>query len=364
MKWGVGTARMWNFFLSGVQPQEMVHERFMRSALKEAKLGLGLTSPNPAVGAVIVKRGRIIGRGWHHRAGLPHAEVEAFRSLTDPEQARGATIYVTLEPCSTHGRTPPCTDAILNSGVSRVVIGSLDPNPAHAGRAVDLLRAAGIEVCSGVLAEECAYLNRAFFRWITTSRPWVIAKAALSLDGRISRPPGEGQWLSGPESRRDAHRLRGEVDAILVGANTVRVDNPRLTVRGDSAPQGKEQPWRVVLTRGGDLPKEAHLFTDEFRERTLVFREPTLEGLLDELGRVYKVNSLLIEGGAEVLGAFVDAGLVDEVCFYLAPILCGGPTVGVGGIGAGSTAEALRVLRPEYRRMGRDIRMSGLVEKE
>jgi len=341
----------------------MLHERFMRSALREAKKGVGLTSPNPAVGAVLVRGGRIVGRGWHRRAGMPHAEVEAFRSLSTPELAIGATLYVTLEPCSTHGRTPPCTDAILRAGVKRVVIGSLDPNPAHAGRAVELLRSAGIEVVSGVLAEECAYLNRAFFKWITTSRPWVIAKAALSLDGRISRPPGEGQWLSGKESRQDAHRLRAEVDAILVGANTVRVDNPRLTVRGKNVPEGKEQPWRVVLTRSGDLPQEAHLFTDEYKERTLVFRDANLEAILDELGRRYKVNSLLVEGGAEVLGGFVDAGLVDEVCFYIAPILCGGPKVGVGGLGAGSTAESLRIHNPEYRRMGSDIRMSGLVEK-
>ncbi len=343
----------------------MLHQRFMRAALRAAQKGLGLTSPNPAVGAVLVRRGRIVGRGWHRRAGLPHAEVEAFQSLPDPELARGATLYVTLEPCSTTGRTPPCTEAILRSGVRRVVIGALDPNPAHAGRAVGILEASGIEVLCGVLQEECAFLNRAFFHWITTGRPWVIAKAALSLDGRISRPPGETQWLSGATSRRDAHLLRRHVDAILVGANTLRVDNPRLTVRGPGGmSDGKVQPWRVVLTRGGGaLPAESHLFTDAFRDRTLVYSQQSLEAVLEDLGR-RQVNSLLVEGGAEVLGAFVDARLVDEVCFYLTPLICGGPALGVGGLGAGATDEGLVLLNPEYRRLGRDIRMSGLVKRD
>lgn len=342
----------------------MLHERFMRTALREAQKGLGLTSPNPVVGAVLVKQGRIIARGWHRRAGLPHAEVEAFRSLATPELAQGATLYVTLEPCSTSGRTPPCTEAILKAGLRRVVIGTLDPNPAHAGRAVDLLRNRGIDVLSGVLQAECAHLNRAFFRWITTGRPWVIAKAALSLDGRISRPPGESQWLSCPASLRDAHRLRSEVDAILIGANTLRTDNPRLTLRGSAIPAGKVQPKRVVLTRGkGALPPEAHLFTDEFRDQTLVYSGQSLEAVLDELGR-RQITSLLVEGGAEVLGAFVDARLIDEVCFYLTPRLCGGPTLGVGGLGAGSTAEGLSLVHPEYRQLGRDLRMRALVKRD
>ncbi|MEY2598555.1 MAG: Riboflavin biosynthesis protein RibD [Verrucomicrobiota bacterium] len=342
----------------------MLHERFMRTALREARRGVGLTSPNPAVGAVLVQAGRVVGRGWHRRAGWPHAEIEALASLPHPEAARGGTLYVTLEPCSTHGRTPPCTEAILAAGVRRVVIGARDPNPLHAGRGLDRLREAGVEVIEGVLERECAFLNRAFFRWITTGRPWVIAKAALSLDGRLARPPGEGQWLSGAAARRDAHRLRSEVDAILVGAHTLRVDNPRLTVRIPGPDSGKVQPWRVVLTRGGQpLPAQAHLFTDAFRERTLVFEGRPLESVLEELGGRLRVNSVLVEGGAEVLGGFFDQGLVDEVCFYLTPWVCGGPTLGIGGVGVGSSEEGVRLRGVEYRRMGRDVRMTGLVDR-
>lgn len=338
----------------------MQHDRFMRAALREASKGLGRTSPNPAVGAVIVKGGRIVGRGWHRCAGAPHAEIEAFRSLAEADLASGATLYVTLEPCCTRGRTPPCTEAILRAGVKRVVIGSMDANPVHAGRGLEMLRAGGVEVVSGVLEEECAFLNRAFFKWICTSIPWVVAKAALSLDGRIGRPPGEGQWLSGSEALEDAHRLRGEVDAILIGANTLRVDNPSLTVRGSNMPEGKVQPWRVVLTRSGELPKGTHLFTDEHRERTLVYQGSEPGAVLEDLGRRHRVNSVLVEGGAGVLGGFFDAGLVDEVCFYLTPLLCGGAGLGVGGT---TNPSGIRLRRVDYRRFGPDIRMRGLVER-
>lgn len=340
------------------------HDLFMRAALREARKGLGFTSPNPAVGAVVVRRGRIISRGWHRKAGAPHAEVEALNALQNSKDAEGSTLYVTLEPCSTHGRTPPCTEAILRSGISKVVIGGLDPNPVHAGRAVELLRNAGVEVVTGVEGEACRFLNRAFFKWITTRRPWVLVKAALSLDGRLSRPPGEGKWLSGMASLRDAHKLRRMTDAILVGANTLRTDNPSLTIRYGAGKGVKEQPWRVVLTRGGTpLPQDAHLFQDEYRERTVVFKQRPLESVLSELGDRYGVNHLLVEGGAEVLGGFFDAGLVDEVCFYLTSWICGGPRLGVGGQGVERSAEGLRILRPEYRHLGRDVVLQGLVDR-
>jgi diaminohydroxyphosphoribosylaminopyrimidine deaminase/5-amino-6-(5-phosphoribosylamino)uracil reductase len=334
----------------------------MRAALVEAAKGCGATSPNPAVGAVLVRGGRILARGWHRRAGLPHAEVEALRALPDPALAKGATLYVTLEPCSTTGRTPPCTDAILRAGIRRVVVGATDPHPAHAGRGMELLRGQGVEVLAGVLEEECTHLNRAFFKWITTHRPWVVAKAALSLDGRLARPPGEGQWLTSAAALRDAHRLRALSDAVLIGAGTLRADNPSLLVRHVPLPEGKPQPWRGVLTRGGgELPVGAQIFTDAHRSRTLVFTSKSLEDVLKELGEKHGVTQLLVEGGGEVLGAFFDGGYVDEVCFYIAPILCGGPTVGVGGKGAGSTLEALLLTRVEYRRLGRDVRLSGRI---
>ena len=330
--------------------------KFMRAALREARRGAGHTSPNPAVGAVIVRGRRIVARGFHRCAGKPHAEIEALAALKNPRLARGATLYVTLEPCSTQGRTPPCVAAILRQGFARVVIGTIDPNPAHAGRGVELLRAAGVEVVTGILENECREMNAAFNKWIVTKMPFVIAKAALSLDGRLTRPPGEGQWLSHAASRADAHRLRASVDAILVGAGTVRADNPRLTVRGIP---GARQPWRVILAGRGPLAKSAHVFTDEFRDRTLVFRDRALRAVLRDLGRK-KITSVLIEGGGTVLGEAFDRRLVDRVHFYLAPFLCGGPNA-IGGRGAASTAESLDLKNPRYTRLGDDLRMTAEV---
>lgn len=332
----------------------------MQAALYEARRGLGATSPNPAVGAVIVRDGEIIARGYHHRAGEPHAEIEAIRALERPELARGATIYVTLEPCSTHGRTPPCVEAIIRAGFARAVIGAVDPNPLHAGRGLRVLQEAGIEVHSGVLAAECEALNRAFNKWIVQRIPWVIAKAGMSLDGRITRPPGEGQWLTSPASRADAMELRASVDAILIGANTLREDDPQLTLRGVER-DGTRQPWRVVLAGTESLlPENARLFTDEHRERTLILRGLTLPQALADLGG-RGITSLLIEGGMSVLGQAFDQRLVDEVCFYVAPLLCGGPKVAIGGEGAASTADAATLLDPTYTQIGDDIRIHGRV---
>jgi len=330
-------------------------EKFMRAALREAKKGLGHTSPNPAVGAVVVRGGRIVARGWHHRAGEPHAEIEAIRALKRPEQARGTTLYVTLEPCSTHGRTPPCCDAIRELGFGRVVIGTVDPNPKHQGHGLTILAKAGIEVTTGVLTNECEALNRPFNKWIATGLPWVIAKAGMSVDGRLTRPPGEGQWLTSEASRADAMRLRSQVDAILVGGETVRADNPRLSIRGVAGFEGK-QPWRIVVTRSGNLPTEAHVFTDEQRGRTLVFKGKSLADVLRELG-TRQINSVLIEGGGTVLGEAFDQRLVDEVHFYVAPLLCGGPHV-IGGLGAGSSGESILLKDARYHRIGDDIHVA------
>ncbi len=337
----------------------MNFDRFMSAALREAEQGLGQTSPNPAVGAVIVRGGRIIARGFHHRAGAPHAEIEAIGALKKRGLAGGATIFVTLEPCSTHGRTPPCVEAIIRAGFSHVVIGTIDPNPAHAGRGVEMLRAAGIQVTTGVREDECREMNAAFNHWIVTKMPFVIAKAGMSLDGRLTRPPGESQWLTSEASRADAMQLRARVDAILIGANTMRHDNPRLTVR--EIP-GARQPLRVVLTRSGELPRDAHLFTDEHRERTLVFRGKTLRAVLRELGRKH-VTSVLIEGGMKVLGEAFDRRLVNEVRFYIAPILCGGPVLAIGGRGVGASADAPPLGEVSYRKIGDDLCLAGLVAR-
>jgi diaminohydroxyphosphoribosylaminopyrimidine deaminase/5-amino-6-(5-phosphoribosylamino)uracil reductase len=333
-------------------------EKFMKAALREAVKGLGHTSPNPAVGAVILRGGRIIARGWHHRAGEPHGEIEAIQALRNPALARGATIYVTLEPCSTHGRTPPCCDAIKAHGFARVVVGAVDPNPKHAGRGLSLLRKAGIEVSSGVLEDECTAINRAFNQWIVKRMPWVIAKAGMSLDGRLTRPPGEGQWLTSQRSRHYAMMLRAQVDAILVGAETVRQDDPQLTIRGVPGFEDK-QPWRVVLTRSNRLSRKSRIFTDEHKTRTLVYRDRSLRDVLKDLGRK-DVTSVLIEGGGKILGEAFDRRLVDEAHFYMAPLLCGGPHA-IGGTGVGSTEESYLLSDPEYERLGDDIHVSGLV---
>src|SRR5882724_1283885 len=204
----------------------------MRLALRLARRGCGATSPNPMVGAVLVKRGKIIGQGWHRRAGGPHAEIEAFRDAqargNDP---KGSTLYVTLEPCSTHGRTPPCTDAIKAARIKKVVVAASDPNPAHAGRAFRLLKRTGIKVVHGILADKAARLNEAFNHWIIHRTPFVTVKAAMTLDGKIATAAGESKWITGPTARAHGMRLRQESDAILVGINTVLVDDPGLTAR-------------------------------------------------------------------------------------------------------------------------------------
>lgn len=324
-------------------------EAFMRLAIAEAAKGSGRTSPNPAVGAVIVKAGRVLAKGHHRAAGRPHAEIEALRKTAG---ARGATLYVTLEPCSTQGRTPPCTAAILAAGIARAVIGAVDPNPSHAGRGLTLLEANGVEVTRGVLADPCRELNVAFNKWIVTGLPWVIAKAALTLDGRLTLPPKAGRWLSGPAARADAQALRARVDAILIGAGTLRADNPRLTVRG--AHRGGRQPWRVILAGKGELPEKARVFTDAARERTLTFRGSTLRGVLEQLGK-RQITSVLIEGGGEVLGSAFDAGAVDEVQFYLTPFVGAGPVGAVNGW----SRRAVKIHQAGYRRVGREVILCG-----
>jgi diaminohydroxyphosphoribosylaminopyrimidine deaminase/5-amino-6-(5-phosphoribosylamino)uracil reductase len=337
----------------------MNDERFMRRALQEARKGLGTTSPNPVVGAVIVKDDRILATGYHRKAGGPHAEVAAISTLTDPSEAEGATLYVTLEPCSTHGRTPPCTEAIIRSRFARVVVSAIDPNSRHMGRGLDRLREAGIAVSSGVLSDEATRLNVGFNKWITTGIPWVIAKVAQTLDGRITRPPGEPQWLSNERSRRLVQRLRSSVDAILVGAETVRRDNPRLTLR---PARDREQPWRVIITRSGDLPEEAALFSDEFRERTLIFRNQPWTVVLRELGN-RGVTRLLVEGGGEVLGDLLDEHRIDQVWMFFSPLLAGGDKPSFSGHGIARIEDAPWIESVRYKRTGEDILVIGEIKK-
>lgn len=325
----------------------------MRAALLEARRGLGQTSPNPAVGAILVINRKIVARGHHKRAGWPHAEIACLRNFKKPVP-KSAILYVTLEPCSTRGQTGPCTEAIVEAGVRRLVIGATDPNPRHIGHGIKLLQAAGLNVHSGLLAKECSALNEAYNKWIQTRRPFVIAKCGMTLDGRLSPPPCETQWITSSASRRHAQHLRAQVDAILIGAETLRADNPRLTARL----RGAKQPWRIVLSRSRALPRGARLFTDRFVGRTIVYGNKNLDILLRELGEK-EITSVLIEGGGEILGQALDQRLIDKVQLYVGPVLTGGPVVAFPGTGAASTKEAPRLDGIQYERIGQDLYVIG-----
>lgn len=333
----------------------------MSHALELAQRGIGLTNPNPRVGAVIVRSGTILGEGFHKKAGEPHAEINAIADAQKRgNKIAGATIYVTLEPCCTQGRTPPCTEAIKREKLKRVVVGAVDPNPHHAGHGLTILRRAGITVTSGVLAKEAAALNRDFNHWITTGMPWVVAKIAMSLDGRIM--PRTGRWLTGAKARRVAHELRWQSDAIVVGAETVRIDNPQLTIRLPGR-KGKVQPWRVVLTRSGNLPRRtAHLFTDAHKERTLVFQNVPIKQILRNLGK-RGVTNVLLEGGGKLLGEAFAAGVVNEIAFFIAPQIVGQGPVAIALPRGKKWETALVPGTLTVEKVGVDALVRGLVRK-
>jgi len=329
-------------------------EKFMRAALNQAKKALGQTSPNPAVGAVLVVNSRIVAKGHHRAAGHDHGEVECLRTFGAPIPSQ-AILYVTLETCSTKGRTAPCTDAILRAGIKNVVIGAIDVNPRHSGKALRQLRNAGVSVREGILAGESAQINEAFNKWIVTQRPFVIAKCGMSLDGRLTRHTGEPRLITGSSARRHARQLRAQVDAILIGAETARVDNPRLTVRGV---RGARQPWRVIVTRSGKLSPHAYLLSDRFRSRTLIYQDKSLASVLKQLGE-RSVTSVLIEGGGDVLGQALDARLIGKVQVYLGPILTGGPVLAFPGRGFETAASALRLRNVSYQQLGESVCVTG-----
>lgn len=330
-------------------------DELMRRAIELARQGLGRTAPNPAVGAVIEKDGEILAEGWHRKCGEAHAERDAISGRRFP----GATIYVTLEPCSTHGRTGACVEAIIKAGILRCIYAVKDPNPSHAGRADEILKAAGVEVESGLLGKEAEVLIRGFRSVQIRKRPWVIAKTAMSLDGKITRPAGESQWLTGKESRARVQQLRNEVDAILTGGQTVRMDNPALTVREF---EREDQPLRAVMTRQG-LAGNYQIFTDEYSDRTRVFEsgepEEVLRTLVDE-----GCNTILLEAGGSLIGSFSDAGLIDEWMIFLAPLLTGGNAPAVGGEGAASIAKACKLGEVSFERCGDDVVLRGIVNHQ
>jgi len=334
----------------------------MRLALALARRGVGCTSPNPPVGAVIVQEGKVVGKGWHKAAGQPHAEIEAINdALRTQQDLRGATLYVTLEPCSTQGRTPPCTEAIIKEKFARVVIGCSDPNPSHSGIATPILKKEGIVVTEGVLREKCRWLIRAFAKHVNTGLPWVVAKLAVSLDGRIAPAPGQDRVLSGPQSLRFAHRLRLESDAIVVGAGTVRADNPALTIRYVPVPKQKKQPWRVILTRSGDIPANARVLTDEHRHRTQIVHNCTWLDLLRKLSQG-GVQSVLIEGGGKTVASALEAGVVDELHLIVCPVVLGGPVHAFATEKWLTPPVKANMFSP--RRLGKDMLVSAVLSRD
>ncbi len=357
-------------------------------AVRLARRGLGCTSPNPIVGAVLVKSGKVIGRGWHARAGEPHAEIEALRDAARREQnATGATLYVTLEPCCTYGRTPPCTEAILKAGIGKVVAGATDPNPRHSGKGFGVLRRAGLAVLSGVLAEECERLNEAFNHWIVHHTPLVTVKAAMTLDGKIATATGESKWITGPAAREAAMELRLRSDAILVGINTILADDPQLTVRvsGRTPLKGLR---RIVLDDRARTPLGAKVVTNQQRAHTTivvgkaapsravkalarqvtVLTAPSRNGRIDLAWLVARlgdedVTSLLVEGGGEVNASFLMDGLAHKITFFYAPKILGGVASrkGVAGVGAGTSDQSLALRDIEWRRLGNDWLLTAAV---
>jgi diaminohydroxyphosphoribosylaminopyrimidine deaminase/5-amino-6-(5-phosphoribosylamino)uracil reductase len=361
-------------------------ERVMRLALRLAARGRGRTSPNPMVGAVLVLRGRIIGRGWHHAAGRLHAEIEALRDAERRgHRTRGATMYVTLEPCCSHGRTPPCTEAILKAGIRRVVAAATDPNPRHAGRGFRLLKKGGVTVSTGVLSNEASALNAAFNHWIVHRTPFVTVKAAMTLDGKIATADGESKWITGPKARTESMRLRAGADSILVGVNTVLADDPSLTLRegkGQKAKSKRPGLRRVILDTHARTPLDAKVVTDEFAALTTIVvgksapkrrvaalgrrvsvivasernQRVDLRWLMRRLG-AEEVTSLLVEGGGEVNASFLFGGHAHRVAFFYAPKILGGREAlkAVAGEGAKSRAGILSLQEVRWRRLGPDL---------
>lgn len=358
---------------------------YMEIALALAAKARGRTSPNPMVGAVVVKDNQIVGQGYHARAGTPHAEVLALAEAGTA--ARGATLYVTLEPCCHHGRTPPCTEAVIAAGVTRVVVAMLDPNPLVAGGGIRRLREAGVEVVTGIMEEDALALNEIYIKYITTGLPFVTAKAAISLDGKIATRSGKSQWITGPEARAYGHCLRDWHDAIMVGIGTVRADNPSLTTRL-AAGEGRD-PVRVILDSMANTPPGAHVLARQSEApaiiavtagappeklealrragaEVLVVNEGPrvdLPALIKILGR-RGITSLLLEGGAAVHGAAFAAGIVDKVVWFIAPKIIGGREAPgpVGDPGVDDLSQAAGLARLKVSRLGSDFCIEGYLK--
>ena len=360
-------------------------EQLMARAISLAGNGLGRTSPNPLVGAVIVRDGRIVAEGWHRKAGTPHAEIHALNMAG--ELARGATVYVSLEPCAHYGRTGPCARALVEAGVSRVVVAMTDPNPKVAGKGIAILQEAGIEVTTGVLEQEARQLNEVFLKWMTTGLPFVALKTAMTLDGKIATAAGQSQWITNEASRYETHRLRDIYDGILVGINTALADNPSLTTRLKEY-QGRN-PVRIVVDSRARLPLTAKLVTDGAARTIVAVTEQApaervealrsagveiivagssnhvdMQSLMEQLGAM-KISSVLVEGGGSVNFSLLQAGLVDRVYAFIAPKLVGGrdALTPVEGEGFQELDRAVELENIQLRQLGSDVLLTGIVKR-
>lgn len=358
---------------SAIPPFTADDHRFMARALRLAARGRTTTDPNPRVGCVLVKAGEIVGEGFHERAGEAHAEVHALRQAGDA--ARGATAYVTLEPCAHHGRTPPCNQALIDAGVARVVVASLDPNPLVANHGLAAIEAAGIEVASGLLAAEAEAFNPGFLKRMRSGLPYVRVKLAMSVDGRTAMASGESQWITGPQARADVHRLRAQSSAVLTGIGTVLADDPSLTVRDFNEPF--RPPVRVVLDPAGQLPAQAKLrdgaaetwvFTSSVGAQALDAQGVQvevvagdaqtlqLEAVLRRLAEL-EINEVLLEAGATLAAAFVEQGWSDELVIYQAPVLLGQRARPLLALDLDVMVDKLTLKLVEQRRLGEDWRL-------
>lgn len=357
-------------------------EEYMALAISEAKRALGRTSPNPCVGAVIVKDGKVIATGFHKKAGTPHAEIHALQAAGD--SAVGATMYVTLEPCNHTGKTPPCSHAVAKAGIAKVVVGMEDPNPLVDGTGITYLKENNIEVVSGVLEKECRDINRPFLKYISTGLPWTVMKAGISLDGKLNYQKGRSGWITGKESGTMVHHLRNIYDAILIGSATAKIDNPSLTTRL-SGVEGRD-PIRVILDRTLSIDLQAKIFNLESPAPTWIFCAHTAENekilALESLGvRVLKVScnkdqldlhevlrvladngvtSVLVEGGAAIHGSMLNKHLYDYANLFVAPVFAGSEGVSlVSGYSTDCKEHAVTLADVEYDRLGEDIMISG-----
>jgi diaminohydroxyphosphoribosylaminopyrimidine deaminase/5-amino-6-(5-phosphoribosylamino)uracil reductase len=377
-------AQGFNFKVKLINLESTLDRGYMQMALNLAQRARGFTSPNPMVGALVVKNNKIIGQGYHAKAGTPHAEIHALNEAG--ENTPGATLYVTLEPCCHQGRTEPCTKAILNSGVERVVVAMVDPNPLVKGKGIRCLKEGGLRVIVGVLEKEARSLNEVFVKYIVTRMPFVLLKAAMSLDGKIATRTGESKWITGSEARKYSHQLRNWYDAILVGVNTILRDDPALTARLPG--EENKNPVRIVIDSKARTPLNARVVTSAKETPTLIAvtnaapadkisglekmgvevlpvktnhkGRVDLKALMLELGR-REITSVLIEGGGECNSSALKAGIVDKISWFIAPLIIGGQGAPgpVGGEGVASIKEAIPLKQITVKKCGQDIYVEG-----